>query len=174
MSSDMYDVGMNEEYAETIADALARLRGRRGHFPQGRGFHAETARAARGGTAPEMRHGGHGMRGGPALLRLLSALARGEAPLGVGEIGEAIGVDQPRASRLVAQAVETGLVRREVDPRDARRTRVALTEEGRAVVGRFREAQRDGIAIALEGFSAAEQEQLARLLTRLADAWPRE
>jgi DNA-binding MarR family transcriptional regulator len=48
----------------------------------------------------------------------------------VSELGEAIGVDQPRAPRLVQQSVEMGLVQREADPDDARRTRIALTPVG--------------------------------------------
>ena len=82
--------------------------------------------------------GAHGRFGGPARLRMLEALAAASTPLSVSEIAEAVGVDQPRASRLVQQAVEHGFVRREADPADARRSRVALTEEGSAVLSGFR------------------------------------
>ncbi len=112
-----------------------------------------------------------GRRGAPALMRMLGVLARSASPLSVSDLGEAVGVDQPRASRLVAQAVEFGFVRREADPGDARRTRIALTDEGRAVAERMRGAQRDRIGAALEGFTEAERLQLAALLARLADAW---
>lgn len=110
--------------------------------------------------------------GGPARLRLLEALAAASAPLSVSEIGAAVGVDQPRASRLVQQAVEMGLVRREADPGDARRTRVALTENGLAMVRGFRGERRTAVDSALGGFTAAERAELARLLTKLADSWP--
>ena len=65
--------------------------------------------------------------GGPARLRMLEALAAASHPLSVSEVGDATGVDQPRASRLIQQAVDLGFVRREADPDDARRTRIALT-----------------------------------------------
>jgi DNA-binding MarR family transcriptional regulator len=110
--------------------------------------------------------------GGPARLRLLEALAAASAPLSVSEIGEAVGVDQPRASRLVQQAVEMGLVRREADPDDARRTRVALTESGRSIVRGFRGERRTAIDAALGAFTDEERAELARLLTKLADSWP--
>lgn len=117
---------------------------------------------------------GAGQRfGGPARLRLLEALAAASAPLSVSEIGDAIGVDQPRASRLVQQVVEQGLARREADPDDARRSRVALTDQGVAVVRGFRGERRDAIDTALAEFTDAERADLARLLTKLADAWPR-
>ncbi len=112
--------------------------------------------------------------GGPARLRLLEALAAASTPLSVGQIGDAVGVDQPRASRLVQQAVEMGLVRREADPDDARRTRVALTEEGALLARRFRGARRDAVGTALAGFTDEERAELARLLAKLADAWPQE
>jgi DNA-binding MarR family transcriptional regulator len=111
--------------------------------------------------------------GGPARLRLLEALAAASGPLSVSEIGDAVGVDQPRASRLVQQAADMGLVRREADPDDARRTRVALTDNGRAIVQGFRGERRSAIDSALGDFTDEERAELARLLTKLADAWPR-
>lgn len=111
--------------------------------------------------------------GGPARMRMLEALAAASHPLTVGEIADAVGVDQPRASRLVQQGVQLELVRREVDPDDARRTRVALTDAGRGLVRGFRGERREAIDAALGTFTDAERAELARLLTKLADAWPR-
>ncbi len=105
-------------------------------------------------------------------MRLLEALAAASRPLSIGEIADAVGVDQPRASRLVQQAVQLDLVRREVDPDDARRTRVALTDAGAALVRGFRGERREAIDTALSEFTDAERVDLARLLTKLADAWP--
>ena len=110
--------------------------------------------------------------GGPARMRLLDALATASHPLSVSEVGEAIGVDQPRASRLIQQSVELGLVRREADPDDARRTRVALTEEGARFARGFRGQRREHLSEALADFSPEERADLVRLLTKLAEAWP--
>lgn len=106
-------------------------------------------------------------------MRMLEALVAASAPLSVSEVGEAVGVDQPRASRLVQQAVELGLVRREADPDDARRTRIALTPQGEALVTGFRGERRQAVRSALADFSDAERADLARLLGKLADGWPR-
>lgn len=175
--------------ADVIAAALARLRGRRmprppwegGPGPHGHGpmHHGHSAQQQWG------RGGGHHGRGpgpgpwggaarigGPARMRLLEALAAASRPLSVGEIADAVGVDQPRASRLVQQAFQLDLVRREADPDDARRTRVALTDAGAALVRGFRGERREAIDTALAGFTDAERDDLARLLTKLADAWP--
>lgn len=67
-----------------------------------------------------------------------------------------------------------GFARREADPDDARRTRVALTDEGSKIVRGFRGERRDAIDTALASFSDDERADLARLLGKLADGWPRD
>lgn len=106
-------------------------------------------------------------------MRMLEALAAASAPLSVSDLGAAIGVDQPRASRLVQQGVERGFVRREADPDDARRTRIALTDEGRRLARGVRGERREMLTQALATFTDAESAELARLLTKLADNWQR-
>ncbi|WP_197281033.1 MarR family winged helix-turn-helix transcriptional regulator [Microbacterium sp. No. 7] len=175
---------------DVILGALGALRGRGpGGARGGPHRHGHHGPHRRGGVPGHERGHDHdhgrgegpepdGMRGarigGPARLRLLEALAAASVPLSVSEAADVIGVDQPRASRLVQQAVEMGLVRREADPADARRTRIALTDQGAGLVRGFRGRRRDQLATALEGFTAPERAELARLLARLADAWPRE
>ncbi len=102
---------------------------------------------------------------------MLDVLSTASEPLSVGALGEAIGVDQPRASRLVQQGVERGLVQREADPDDARRTRIALTDEGRATARGMRGQRREALTQALENFTDDEARELARLLDKLADSW---
>ncbi len=109
----------------------------------------------------------------PARMRMLEALAAASAPLSVSDLGAAIGVDQPRASRLVQQGVERGYVRREADPDDARRTRIALTDEGRRLARGMRGERREMLATALTSFTEEERVELARLLNKLADNWQR-
>lgn len=176
---------------DAIVAALARLRGR-GRPPFGHGGPGSHER----GGPPHVHeghhhhhgHAGHGddgshgeafgrgphahVGGGPARLRLLEALAAAQQPLSVSALGEAIGVDQPRASRLTQQAVELGLVRREADSDDARRTRIALTESGARLARGFRGERRERLQTALADFAPGERAELARLLTKLAEAWP--
>lgn len=102
---------------------------------------------------------------------MLDALATASEPLSVSALGEAIGVDQPRASRLVQQGVQRGLVQREADPEDARRTRIALTDEGRKIARGMRGERREVLSKALESFTDNEKSELARLLGKLADNW---
>jgi len=169
--------------AEAIAHALSRLRGRRpfGPHSHGRGHggphgehgprHEHGLRGAPGFAGPPWTGGPGGRFGGPALIRMLDALASASDPLSVSALGEAIGVDQPRASRLVQQGVQRGLVQREADPEDARRTRIALTDAGRKIAGGMRGERREVLSKALESFTDDEKSELARLLSKLADNW---
>lgn len=164
---------------DALLAAFAQMRGRGGphrHHPGGPHAHGPHSD---GGPPPWMRGErgfGPGARlaGAPARIRLLDALVHAEHPLSVSEIADAIGVDQPRASRLVQQAVELGLAAREADPDDARRTRIALTSEGRRRAGDFRGERRERLSRALAGFTAEERAELVRLLGKLAASWPRE
>lgn len=112
-----------------------------------------------------------GRFGGPARMRMLEALAAASEPLSVSDLGAAIGVDQPRASRLVQQGVAHAWLRREADPDDARRTRIALTDEGRSLVHGVRGERREVLGAALAAFTDEERTELARLLGKLADNW---
>ncbi|MFV0372580.1 MarR family winged helix-turn-helix transcriptional regulator [Microbacterium sp.] len=155
---------------DTLLDALSRLRGR-GPGPFGPpGSAGPPPGVHRFGPGHGER--GHGPRGGAARVRMLDALATASAPLTVSDLGERIGVDQPRASKLVQQGSAHGLVRREADPDDARRTRIALTDKGLAVARGMRGERRDQLTQALAGFTTAERVDLLRLLVKLADSWP--
>jgi DNA-binding MarR family transcriptional regulator len=152
---------------EQISEALARLRWQGRPMPPRDRLHARGRRHPLHEGRPDRRGAG-----GPALVRLLAMLAAEQDPLGVSEIAERVGVDQPRASRLVAQGVELGLLRREADAEDARKIRTLLTDEGRALVRRAREDRSAAVGEALAGFSDAERRQFAALLERFAAAWP--
>ena len=93
--------------------------------------------------------------------------------MGISEIAEAIGVDQPRASRLVNDALERGLVTRRADERDARRSIVELTDAGRAALETTRENRRTAVADALAEFTPQETATFAQLLTKFVAALPR-
>lgn len=104
---------------------------------------------------------------------MLATLDSGDRAMSVTELAEAIGVDQPRASRLVQAAVGDGLVVREADPDDARRTRVRLTDAGRDAVRAAGAGRRRAIEAALDGFTDDERAQFAELFDRFADGFRR-
>lgn len=105
-----------------------------------------------------------------ARYRLLSQLDRLGDGASVSDLAAAIGVDQPRASRVIADCAARGLVARATDPADARRTLVTLTDAGRAVLDERRRDRRAAVERSLEGFTAEERAQLAALLARFVAA----
>jgi DNA-binding MarR family transcriptional regulator len=87
-------------------------------------------------------------------------------------LAEQLRVDQPRASRLAAAAVATGLARREADQTDGRRTRLVRTRRGIAATERVHASRRGIFATAMTDWSTEERATFARLLTRFVDALP--
>jgi DNA-binding MarR family transcriptional regulator len=91
----------------------------------------------------------------------------------VTDVGRALGVDQPRASRLVARAVEEGLLVREADQRDGRRALLALTADGRRLLARAHRFRQGVAARAMEDWTDAERAAFAGLLTRFVAGFAR-
>lgn len=117
-----------------------------------------------------------GSLGRIARVRMLEALETAEnegRSLSVSGVAAAIGVDQPRASRLVQEGVERGLVRRVPDPSDARRALIQLTASGRSQLTELRSHRRSAVETALAGFTPAEARTFAELFDRFVRAWPR-
>lgn len=103
----------------------------------------------------------------PAQERALRILARGEEPPRMTELAERLGI-VPRSLTTVIDALEeAGLVRREVDPRNRRATLLLLTDRGAVVRDQMREARRRAAEELFAPLSAAERDELARLLTVL-------
>jgi len=162
----------SQDPVAAIEAALIVMRrgGRRGHT----GMHDGAPWGHRppwGDGPPPMRMRAHGhdhTLGGAARFRLLEVLLRADPAvrMGISEIAEAIGVDQPRASRLVNEAVEKNLVTRRADERDARRSVVELSPAGRALLESAHANRRTAVTDALEGFSAEEVATFAALLAR--------
>jgi DNA-binding MarR family transcriptional regulator len=113
--------------------------------------------------------------GGPdPVQEVLDAIEAAEPdPLGVNGVAAALAVDQPRASKLVAAAVSTGLVRREADQADGRRTNLVLTDAGRTQLEAVHAYRRDRFAAAMNDWTPAEQAAFAGLLTRFVTALDR-
>ena len=122
------------------------------------------------------RRGRDGSLGRIARVRMLEALETADADgrsLSVSGVAAAIGVDQPRASRLVQEGVERGLVRRIPDPSDARRALIQLTTAGRALLEELRTHRRSAVETALAAFTPEEARTFAELFDRFVRAWPR-
>ena len=104
-----------------------------------------------------------------AVFGVLDAVSTTDAAT-VGTLALALGVDQPRASRLVAQAVSLGLLKRVADQHDGRRAVLHLTADGRKAVSTARTGRRNAMADAMGDWTDTERADFARLLQRFVDA----
>ncbi|MGX1772895.1 MarR family winged helix-turn-helix transcriptional regulator [Nocardia brasiliensis] len=104
-----------------------------------------------------------------AVFRALDVVAADPGAT-VTTLAAALGVDQPRASRLVAQAVSLGLLERTADQRDGRRSVLRLTADGDRAIAVADSGRRTAMAAAMADWTAAERAEFARLLSRFVAA----
>lgn len=96
-----------------------------------------------------------------AQLRLLALIEEYE-PARITALAAADHSSQPGTTAQVNRLVQAGFVERLADGSDGRAVPVRLTESGRVVLARARQARAAILAPALEGFTTAEREELRR------------
>lgn len=105
-----------------------------------------------------------------AVFGVVDAVEQGPDPsgdeVGVGQVGERLGIDPSRASRLVAQAVRAGYVRRVASQSDGRRIGLRLTDAGRELAESAHATRREYLAGFMSGWPADDRREFARLLTK--------
>jgi DNA-binding MarR family transcriptional regulator len=84
----------------------------------------------------------------------------------VGMVGERMGIDPSRASRVVASAIEAGYVVRVPSQADGRRAHLQLTESGAALAESVHALRRRAFDEAMAGWADEDRREFARLLTR--------
>jgi len=100
---------------------------------------------------------------------VLTSLAE-QGPASQADLGRRLWIDRSDLHAIVTELDRDGLVRRGRDERDRRRNVVALTPRGGRLLdrlGRRVDAAQDEL---LEPLSAAERDELRRLLAKLVDA----
>src|SRR6185312_6373698 len=107
-----------------------------------------------------------------AQLDVISAIMAGrrwpEVEITVGFVAEKMQVDPSRASRLVAELVEAGLLRRVASQTDSRRIVLEMTAEGEAFAAQFHELKWQLMAEGMKTWDEADLVTFARLLDRFA------
>ncbi|SDR33060.1 MarR family winged helix-turn-helix transcriptional regulator [Thermostaphylospora chromogena] len=104
------------------------------------------------------------------VIGAVHRLSQESSEVTVGAVAEYMDVDPSTASRLVNDAIATGFVAREPSRIDARRVRLVLTDQGRAVREAVTRERRAHIERLVSSWEPAERETFALLLTRFAEA----
>lgn len=104
-------------------------------------------------------------------VKALVRVADGEEPT-VGELADLLGLSLPATSRATDGLARRGLVDRREDPADRRARRLALTDEGRAVLDRLAAARREGLEAWAEQLPEAHRARLHAVLTEIEEDRP--
>jgi DNA-binding MarR family transcriptional regulator len=96
----------------------------------------------------------------PAQLSALSVLMSG--PKTLGDLAAAEQVRAPTISRLAAEMERIGLIRRRIDPDDARVARVEMCAKGRRVLDKGRELRISDIESRVRRLNSSEIDTLER------------
>lgn len=103
-------------------------------------------------------------------LAVVDAVDEGAAQDGrdvtVGFVADLLAIDPSRASRIVADAVRSGFVRRVASQEDGRRSCLELTGTGREAVAAAHSTRQSFYSVVLDGWDPEEQGEFARLLTK--------
>jgi DNA-binding MarR family transcriptional regulator len=91
-----------------------------------------------------------------------------DAPMSMGELAAALGIDRPNATVLVDDLEAHGLVRRRPHPTDRRAKVVEATRKGKSVARRANEILAEPPA-GLSELGARDLEHLRRVLTRITN-----
>lgn len=87
----------------------------------------------------------------------------------VGMVGERLGIDPSRASRVVTSAIQAGYVERVASQSDGRRVGLRLTDAGRALAESAHRVRQRAFAEAMEDWTDGERRDFARLLMRFVE-----
>ncbi|MGY1740963.1 MULTISPECIES: MarR family winged helix-turn-helix transcriptional regulator [unclassified Blastococcus] len=140
--------------------------------------------ATDGGDGADAGRGGGGGDGGDAgrgagaggepsrergrdVMVVEAVSARAPAPASVRDVAEQLGLDHSGASRLVAGAVDRGLLAAAADPGDRRRRRVLVTPAGARLLADAHRWQEEVFGRLTADWSSDEVAQFHRLMSRL-------
>jgi len=89
-------------------------------------------------------------------LDVLDAMRRIEGEVTVGAIAETMRIDPSRGSRLIADLVTRGILKRDASQADGRRSLVVRTEFGDSLLAEIRAVKRSLLAGVVEGWDPEE------------------
>ena len=104
------------------------------------------------------------------LLSLVRRLSKTQE-VTVGALAEQMRLDHSRVSRVVADLVKRGILRREASQEDARRTLVALTDDGVGWLDRMSEVKHEVIGQILADWSHEDLELFSSLYDRFVEGF---
>lgn len=103
------------------------------------------------------------------ILDVVRRLRGEEQAVTVGAIAEAMRLDASRGSRLVAELVSRGILRRDACQEDGRRSLIQITEAGEALLSEISIVKQSMIERVLEDWSPEERHAFGALFERFIE-----
>lgn len=101
-------------------------------------------------------------------VKLLLLIARPEQQFKVTDVADFLGVTNAAASRAIDRLVQRGLIDRSVSAQDRRAVDLALTEDSREILARFKEVRDRELLRVLGDYPSGKLEEVAELLDELS------
>lgn len=105
------------------------------------------------------------------VLEVSRRIAQAGGEVTVGAIADAMRIDPSRGSRLVADLVSRGILRRDASQEDGRRSLIAQTELGEKLLNEIRSVKHGLIEQVTADWSDEDQQVYARLFARFVDGF---
>src|SRR3954452_24509063 len=105
-------------------------------------------------------------------LKMLHVLVESNTEISVKELGEALSMSLPNASRTVDALLQRGLVERREDEHDRRVKRVGVTDEARRLIDRVDTARLQGLEAWAAELSPVQRQALLDALSLLPKERP--
>lgn len=129
----------------------------------------ELMRARHNAVHAELTARGLGALGAPMLLFALHHLERERGPVMQRDLAAALGISPATVAMSVKSLEKSGYVEKGGDPKDARRSRIALTAEGARALESCGDALRAVDARMFAGVAPAELEAFTGILSRMRE-----
>lgn len=105
------------------------------------------------------------------ILEVVVRIRREGGEATVGAIADAMRIDPSRGSRLVAELVSQGILKRDASQEDGRRSLIAPTEAGEALLTEIRAVKHAIVTQATHGWSSEERLAFSLLFERFLDGF---
>lgn len=105
------------------------------------------------------------------ILEVVVRIRREGGEATVGAIADAMRIDPSRGSRLVAELVSQGILKRDASQEDGRRSLIAPTETGEALLTEIRAVKHAIVAQATHDWTEAERTAFSHLFDRFLDGF---
>jgi DNA-binding MarR family transcriptional regulator len=104
-----------------------------------------------------------------AISRLTHGVEQDAQAPTIGDVAACLRLDPSRASRIVAELIDKGYIRREADQADGRRSVLTMTAKGDELILRFRDAKWKALSTLFNSWSDSEIKDFAQLMGKYLD-----